>query len=91
VSLIENAIDALPQPYRTVFMLREIEGLTTNQTAECLDLGRGVIKTRLLRARRRLRQALQPHVTVGTFAPFRFGDFRCVRLRARVLDRIGLR
>src|SRR6478672_10420819 len=50
-SLLEWAIDALPDGLREVFMLREVEGLNTAEAAECLGVSDDVIKTRLSRAR----------------------------------------
>ena len=57
-SLLEEAIDELPQPFRIVFTLREIENLSTEETARHLSLKPETIKTRLHRARRMLRCAL---------------------------------
>src|SRR5215470_14133027 len=53
--LLERAIDELPETYRTIFVLREVEGLSTATTAECLGVSEEVVKTRLSRARARLR------------------------------------
>lgn len=55
---IRAAIDALPHIYRAVFLLRDIEELSTEETARILDLTADVVKTRLLRARRMMRQSL---------------------------------
>ena len=49
--VLEKAVDALPQAYKSVFMLREIEGLSTAETAECLEISEENVKTRLHRAR----------------------------------------
>src|SRR5262249_32973005 len=49
--LLESAVDALPETYRSVFMLREIEGLSTSEAAASLELGEEAVKTRLHRAR----------------------------------------
>ena len=51
VLLVERAIDELPEMYRTVMVLREIEGLSTAEVAESLDISEDVVKTRLHRAR----------------------------------------
>jgi RNA polymerase sigma-70 factor, ECF subfamily len=56
--LLESAIEALPTAYRSVFVLRDVEGMSTAETAECLDLSEEAVKTRLHRARALLRDEL---------------------------------
>lgn len=56
---IRTAIEALPEPYRVVLLLRDIEGLDTNETAEILELSVVNVKTRLCRARQALRALLE--------------------------------
>ena len=60
--LVRRCIDRLPEGYRTVLLLRDIEGLDTETTAEQLDLSVGAVKTRLHRARQALRTLLDPHL-----------------------------
>ncbi len=60
-SLVRGAIDRLPEAYRTVLLLRDIEEYDTEQAAEALGLSRAAVKTRLHRARQALRQLLDPH------------------------------
>src|SRR4051812_7288540 len=57
-SLLESAIDELPDRLREVFMLREVDGLTTADTASCLGVSEDVVKTRLSRGRAALRRRL---------------------------------
>jgi RNA polymerase sigma-70 factor (ECF subfamily) len=57
---VRTCIDQLPNPYRTVILLRDIEGFDTDQTAELLGTNRAVVKTRLHRARLALRSLLAP-------------------------------
>jgi RNA polymerase sigma-70 factor (ECF subfamily) len=57
---IREAIDQLPEDYRTIVLLRDIEGLDTAQTAEMLHVSMAVVKTRLHRARQALRALLAP-------------------------------
>jgi RNA polymerase sigma-70 factor (ECF subfamily) len=57
--LLENAIDSLEETYRTVFVLRDVEGLSTQETADMLDLSISAVKSRLLRARLQLRDKLK--------------------------------
>lgn len=59
---VRRAIDRLPESYRTVLLLRDIEELDTDETARLLGVSNGVIKTRLHRARQALRSLLDPVV-----------------------------
>ena len=56
--ILRNAIQSLPPGFRTVFYLRDVEGLDTEETAQLLDLSPGAVKARLFRARLRLREEL---------------------------------
>jgi RNA polymerase sigma-70 factor, ECF subfamily len=56
--ILESAIEGLASPYRTVFVLRDIEELSTEETAEALNLSIPAVKSRLLRARLQLRDKL---------------------------------
>ena len=87
--LLEWAIDALPPGAREVFMLREVEGLSTADTAASLGVSEDVVKTRLSRARTALRRSLLERA--GATAPdvFRFYRPRCDRVVALVLSRIA--
>ena len=58
--LVTHSIDKLPSSYRTVLMLRDIEGLRSKETAEILDISVGSVKVRLHRARQALREMLDP-------------------------------
>jgi RNA polymerase sigma-70 factor (ECF subfamily) len=62
---VRQCIDQLPGAYRTVLLLRDIEGLDTEETARALDTSPGVVKTRLHRARQALRTLLDPHFQRG--------------------------
>lgn len=88
-SLLEAAVDALPDGARETFMLREIEGLNTAETAECLGVSEDVIKTRLSRARAMLRRDLFDRAGMEAPDAFRFERPRCDRVVAAVMDRIG--
>jgi RNA polymerase sigma-70 factor (ECF subfamily) len=87
--VLEAAVDALPDGYRVVFMLREIEGLSTAETAECLGVNESVVKTRLLRARAALRRDLTERVGEAAATSFAFLRPRCDRVVAAVLAHIG--
>lgn len=57
--ILEGAIDSLAEGYRTVFVLRDVEGLSTEETADMLGLSISAVKSRLLRARLQLREKVQ--------------------------------
>lgn len=63
--LVRGCIDRLPDTYRTVLLLRDIEELDTEETARLLGVNPGVVKTRLHRARQALRTLLDPHFRGG--------------------------
>ena len=88
-SLLEWAIDTLPDGMREVFVLREVEGLSTSEVAEALDVSDDVVKTRLSRGRAALRRVLLDRT--GATAPdaFRFYRPRCDRVVAQVLAKIA--
>jgi RNA polymerase sigma-70 factor (ECF subfamily) len=58
---LDKAIDALPQSLKVVFLLRDVEGLTTQEVTEVLNLSETAVKTRLSRARLRLREELSSY------------------------------
>ena len=86
--LLEAAVDALPAEFRTVFVLREVEGLSTAETAACLGLRPETVKTRLYRARRQLQERLTGEMLAVSTYLFEFQGRRCDRVVSRVLDRI---
>ena len=87
-SLLEEVVEALPESYRTVFVLRQIEELSTAETAECLELSEETVKTRLHRARATLRQGLLARIGAGIKQTFPFLGGRCDRMTGLVLARI---
>lgn len=87
---VEAEVAALPESYRSVLLLREVEGLSTEETAACLDLSIDVVKTRLHRARTMLRDALYRRAGIGLQTIFTFGSQRCDRVVARVMEEIRL-
>lgn len=64
--LVREAIDRLPKNYRTVLLLRDIEGLSGAEVGEMLGITTGAVKVRLHRARQALREILDPHLRKGT-------------------------
>ena len=87
-AFVESAIEALPESYRIVFTLRQVEELSTEETAECLELSEEAVKTRLHRARAALRRNLLERAGGGIRSAFPFLGYRCDRLVAAVLGRI---
>src|SRR5438093_10420107 len=86
--VLERVVDSLSDEYRSVFMLREIEGLSTAETAECLEISEENVKTRLHRARSLLQRELYSLAGANDNAAFQFLGERCDRIVARVLERI---
>lgn len=88
--LIERAIDALPEPFRVVFVARVVEEMSVEETADLLGLRPETVKTRLHRARARLRRALETQVSSAQTAAFQFDGERCARMTDAVLARLHL-
>ena len=88
--LLEHAIGGLPEIFRTVFVLREIEGLSVEDTAEALSIPSATVKTRLLRARRKLQEALAPEVHGALSGTFPFAGSDCAAMTDRVLRELRL-
>jgi RNA polymerase sigma-70 factor, ECF subfamily len=86
---LEASLDALPVIYRSVFVLRDVEGLSTQEAAECLAVSQEVVKTRLHRARALLREELFERAGLSARNAFSFLAPRCNRVVAAVLARIG--
>jgi RNA polymerase sigma-70 factor, ECF subfamily len=87
--VLEAAVDTLPETYRTVFMLRDIEGLTTSETGQGLGLGDEAVKTRLHRARVMIRRAVTARIGAVAAGTFQFHAPRCDRVVAAVLARVS--
>lgn len=84
--MLERRIDDLPEQFRTVFMLRDVEELTVEETAECLDVPPATVRTRAFRARALLREALARDIDAATVDAFGFAGERCDRIVAKVLQ-----
>ena len=86
--LLEEAIAKLPEKFRVVFVLREIEGLSVDDVAETLDIEPATVKTRDLRARRRLQRELAPEMKSALSGTFPFAGLDCMSMTERVLLQI---
>jgi RNA polymerase sigma-70 factor (ECF subfamily) len=82
---IEAAIARLPEDFRTVLVLRDLEEMSVEETAEVLDILAATVKTRHLRARRRLRQEIDPDFRAALAETLRFDGENCERMTARAV------
>lgn len=87
--LLEARIDALPDAFRVVFVLRALEELNVEETAACLGIRPATVRTRFFRARSLLREALSLEIDRAYEDAFEFGGHRCDRITARVLARLA--
>lgn len=84
--VLEQAVDKLPEGYRAVYMLREVEGMNVAEVAHCLSLSEVNVKVRLHRAKSMLKEAIWgQHAEVSAFE---FGNTHCDRLVAAVMAKI---
>lgn len=88
--LMESAIAKLPEGFRLAFVLREIEGLSVEEVSETLGVPAATVKTRCLRARRRLQEALDPELKLALPGAFPFAGVDCAALTERVMARFEL-
>lgn len=88
--VLEQAILKLSEDYRLVLMLRDVEGMTTEEAAECLELTSENVKVRLHRARAALRKELYSRLGATTARSFQFHASRCDRVVGNVLRALGL-
>src|SRR5690606_852357 len=82
--LLEAAIDKLPDGCRDAFVFREVEQMTVAETASCLGIEEGAVKTRVHRARKLLQRSLRDELTTVLGGAFDFDGDRCDRLVAGV-------
>jgi RNA polymerase sigma-70 factor (ECF subfamily) len=88
-SLIERAILALPEKYRAVLMMRDIEEMSVEETADCLGISQVNVKVRLHRARTLMRKELYTRAHATSSAAFTFLGARCDRMVKIVLERLS--
>ncbi len=87
--LLERRLDALPEDFRTVFVLRSVEELSVEETAQCLDIAEATVRSRHFRARSLLRESLAQDFDLAQHDVFDFGGPHCDRIVERVLERLG--
>ena len=86
--MIEAAVSHLPDIYRLVFVLRDVEGLSVEETSQVLGVVPATVKTRLSRARRMLREALAPELETSLKGSFPFAGADCEAMTRRVLEAV---
>lgn len=87
-ALLERSIDSLPEVFRTVFVLRELEEMSVDEIAACLQIPNTTVRTRYFRAKSLLREALSREIDCALEDAFSFAGERCNRIVAGVLARI---
>jgi RNA polymerase sigma-70 factor, ECF subfamily len=88
--VIEQRLDELPVAFRTVFVMRDVEDMTVQETADCLGIPAATVRTRLFRARALLREALARDLDLAAIDVFSFAGERCDRIVAGALARARL-
>jgi RNA polymerase sigma-70 factor (ECF subfamily) len=88
-ALLERKMDELPESFRLVLILRSVEELSVQETAQCLGLPEETVRTRHFRARGLLRESLARDLDLAERDVFEFGGDRCDRLIARVLAQLS--
>ena len=86
--VLESLLEQLPEPFRVVFVMREVEGLSTTETAACLEINEDTVKTRLHRAKRLLRDRLDRHLGPAAGSVYQFHLSRCDRVVFAVMEDI---
>ena len=87
--LLEREVAALPDSFREVIVLRDVEGMSTRETADSLGVSEDLVKTRLHRGRSLLRKRVESRVGAALATTFVFGNQRCDRVVAAVMEAIG--
>jgi RNA polymerase sigma-70 factor (ECF subfamily) len=88
IHFLEAAVDELPARYRVVFMLREIEGMNTRETAAALGVSKDVVKTQLRRSKLLIQQLVGARVYASKAGAFAFHAPRCNRVVSAVFEKI---
>ncbi|MGG7576783.1 RNA polymerase sigma factor [Rhizobium sp. Nf11,1] len=83
--LLEQAVDGLPDEFRAIFVLREVEGMSTEEAASFLGIKPETAKTRLHRARKLMRQSIEKQLSGAFSALFPFDGARCASMGDRVI------
>jgi len=89
-AVLERAIDALPDEFRAVFVLRAVEQMSGAEVAACLEIPEETVKTRLHRARLRLQEVVVHALDAHSTRAFEFHLTRCDRVVTAVFERLGV-
>ena len=87
--LLERKLDALPEAFRSVFVLRAVEELSVEETAQSLGIPEATVRSRHFRARSLLREALAQEIDLAERDLYEFGGAHCDRVVAAVMARIA--
>ena len=87
--LLERKLDELPENFRTVFVLRSVEEMSVDETAECLGIPEETVRSRHFRAKTMLRESLAQELNLAERDVFQFGGAHCDRVVANVLARLA--
>jgi RNA polymerase sigma factor (sigma-70 family) len=88
-ALLERKLDALPETFRSVFVLRSVEDLSVEETAQSLGIPEATVRSRHFRARSLLRESLARDIDLAERDVFEFGGSDCDRTVAKVIERLG--
>lgn len=88
--LVEQAVDRLPEAFRAVFVMRDIEDMSIDETADHLGIPAATVKTRLHRARKLIRGELEESLSSALAGSFPFAGARCAQMTDVVFARLGL-
>lgn len=88
-ALIESKLDELPETFRLVFVMRSVEDLSVEETAQTLEIPEATVRSRYFRAKAMLREALARNIDIAERDVFEFGGERCDRVVDRVLARLS--
>ncbi|HEY9568525.1 MAG TPA: sigma factor-like helix-turn-helix DNA-binding protein, partial [Thalassobaculum sp.] len=86
--VLEQAIDAIPEPFRLVLILRDIQGFSVEETADLLSIRAATVKTRLFRAHKLIRTEIERALAPRFSDVFPFDGERCVNMADRVVARL---
>ena len=87
-AILERKLDDLPEAFRLVFVLRSVEELSVEETAQTLDIPEATVRSRYFRAKSLLREALAKEIDLAERDIFEFGGKHCDRIVTRVLSRL---
>jgi RNA polymerase sigma factor (sigma-70 family) len=88
-ALLERKLDHMPDAFRTVFVLRSVEEMSVEETAQCLGITEATVRSRHFRARSLLRESLAREIDLAERDLFEFGGAHCDRVVAAVLSRLA--